>query len=160
MSRWIRGIYNAAANFNMSRSLRAAAGRTLDRNDKQLHTSADQRNQHVESSQSGESSKLGNSTDGTASTTANRSTVIVGNDVIITDSRDICDTQCNKCHPVFCDHIEREYNDYLDATRSTQGQDSGSRLRTGNEFGDSQRSSHATRTNVEYLTGIPTGTTI
>jgi len=150
MSRWIRGIYNAAASFNMSRSLRAAAGRTLDRNDKQLHTRADQRNQHVESTKSCESNQSGE-----YGSTCHR-------------NRDTACRTGNHCNTNACGHavittdniLEREYIDYLDATRSTQGQDSGSRLRTGNEFGDSQHSSNATRTNVEYLTGIPTGSTI
>lgn len=37
MSNWLRGIYNSAANFNMSNALRAASGRTMGRNSKQLH---------------------------------------------------------------------------------------------------------------------------
>ena len=38
VSNWLRGIYNTAANFNMSNALRAASGRTMDRNGKQLHS--------------------------------------------------------------------------------------------------------------------------
>jgi hypothetical protein len=150
MSRWIRGIYNAAANFNMSRSLRAAAGRTLDRNDKQLHTSADQRNQHVESVKSCESDQSGK----LGSTCYRHRNSPCG-------SGNHCNTNACKHNDSPADNLlEREYNDYITATRNTKGQDTGSGLRSGNEFGDSQRSSNATRTNVEYTTGIPTGTTI
>ena len=159
MSRWVRGIYNTAANFVMSGSLRAASGRTLDRESKHVRESSDKRDQHVESSQSGESSKLGNSTDGTTSTTAGRSSVIIGNDVIITDSRDICDTECNKCHPTFCDHIERDYADYTASIR-TEGQGAGSWIRVSNEPRSFERTNNTARTDVEHVTGIPTGVTI
>jgi hypothetical protein len=151
MSRWIRGIYNAAANFNMSRSLRAAAGRTLDRNNKQLHTSSDQRDQHVEPTKSCESDQSGK----------------YGG--VCHRNRDTTCGTGNHCYANACNHdvnsttdnsIEREYNDYLDAAGSAKGKDTGSGIRAGYEFGDSQRSSNATRTNVEYTTGIPTGTTI
>jgi hypothetical protein len=153
MSRWIRGIYNAAANFNMSRSLRAAAGRTLDRNDKQLHTSSDQRNQHVESSQSGESDQSGKYG---GACHRNRDTKCGARDHCYANN---CGHAKNRSSATD-DPIEREYLDYLDATRSAKGKDTGSGIRAGYEFGDSQRSSNATRTNVEYTTGIPTGTTI
>jgi hypothetical protein len=159
MSRWVRGIYNSAANFVMSGSLRAASGRTLGGKREHVRESSDQRNQHVESSQSGESSKLGNTTDGASSTTTGRSSVIVGNDVIITDSRDICNTECNKCHPTFCDHIERDYADYTASIR-TEGQGAGARIRVSNEPRYFERTNNTTRTNVEHVTGIPTGVAI
>jgi hypothetical protein len=150
MSKWVRGIYNAAANFNLSNALRATSMGRLGRNSKQLHTSADQRDQHVESVKSCESDQSGK-----LGSTCHR------------HRNSPCGTG-DHCYANACKHanstadnpIEREYNDYITATRSAKGQDTGSRLRSGNEFGDSQRSSNTTRTNVEYTTGIPTGTTI
>lgn len=177
MSKWIRGIYNAAANFNMSGSLRAAAGRTLGRNRELMRESSDQRNQYVEPSKSSES----NQSDEYAGTchrnrdtkcssgdhcyanacghTPSPDTVIIGNDVIITNSSDICNTQCNKCHPTFCDHIERDYADYTASIR-TEGQGAGSWIRVSNEPRDFKRTDNTTRTDVEHVTGIPTGVTI
>ena len=143
MSRWVRGIYNTAANFVMSGSLRAASGRTLGGKRELVRESSDKRDQHVESSQSSESSKLGNTTDGASSATTGRSSVIVGNDVIITDSRDICDTECNKCHPSLCDHIERDYAAYTASIR-TEGQGAGSWIRVSNEPRSFERTNNTT----------------
>lgn len=158
MSRWVRGIYNTAANFVMSGSLRAASGRTLDRESKHVREISDKRDQHVESSQSGESNKLGNST-GTTTTGTSATSVIIGNDVIITDSRDICDTECNKCHPTFCDHIERDYADYTASIR-TEGQGAGSWIRLSDESGSFKRTNSDAADSIERCTGIPTGVTI
>jgi hypothetical protein len=162
MSKWIRGIYNAAANFNMSGSLRAAAARTMDRGSRHVRESSNERDQHVESSQSSESGKLGNSTNGASSAATGRSSVIVGNDVIITDSRDICDTECHKCHPTFCDHIERDYLDYISNSSGirTEGQGASSWIRVSNEPRHFERTDNTTRADVEHVTGIPTGVTI
>lgn len=159
MSRWVRGIYNTAANFVMSGSLRAASGRTLGGNREHVRESSDKRDQHVESSQPSESNKLDATTDGTTSTTAGRSSVIIGNDVIITDSRDICDTECHKCHPTLCDHIERDYADYTASIR-TEGQGAGSWIRVSNEPRSFERTNNTTRTDVEHVTGIPTGVAV
>ena len=150
MSKWVRGIYNAAANFNLSNALRATSMGRLGRNSKQLHTGSDQRDQHVESVKSGESDQSGK-----LGSTCHR-------------HRNSPCGSGNHCYANACKHanstadnpLEREYNEYITATRSAKGKDTGSRLRSGNEFGDSQHSSNATRTNVEYTTGIPTGTTI
>ena len=153
MSRWVRGIYNAAASFNLCNALRATRMGRMGRDTKHMHTSSNQRNQHVESCKSCESNQSGE-----YGSTCHRNR----------------DTKCdagNHCYANNCRHskdrssttdniLEREYNEYIAATRSAKGQDTGSRLWSGNEFGDSQHSSNATRTNVEYTTGIPTGTTI
>jgi hypothetical protein len=161
MSRWVRGIYNAAANFVLSGSLRAASGRSLGGKRELVRESSDQRDQHVESSQSGESSKFGNST-GTTTNGTSTTSVIIGNDVIITDSRDICDTECHKCHPTFCDHIERDYANYTSYTASirTEGQGTGSWIRVSNEPRSFERANNTTRTDIEHVTGIPTGVAI
>ena len=159
MSRWVRGIYNTAANFVMSGSLRAASGRTLGGKREHVRESSDERNQHVESSQSGESNKLDATTNRTSGTATSGNSVIVGNDVIITDSRDICDTECHKCHPTLCDHIERDYADYTASIR-TEGQGAGSWIRVSNEPRSFERTNNTARTDVEHVTGIPTGVTV
>jgi hypothetical protein len=147
MSRWIRGIYNAAANFNMSRSLRAAAGRTLDRNDKQLHIIANERDQHVESVKPCESAQ---SCQHGSTCHRNRNTACGAGNYCYT----------NACRHTTDNPIEREYNEYITATRNTKGQNTSSGLRNSIEFRYSQRSSNATETDIEYITGIPAGTTI
>jgi len=177
MSKWVRGIYNAAANFNLSNALRATSMGRMGRNAKQLHTSSDQRDQHVESGQSCESDQSGEYA-GTCHRNRDTKcgagdhcyanackyatspdTVIIGNDVIITDSSDICDTECNKCHPTFCDHIERDYADYTARIR-TEGQGAGSWIRLSDESERIKRTNNTTRTDVEHVTGIPTGVTV
>lgn len=162
MSRWIRGIYNAAANFVLSRSLRAASGSSMGRNAKQLHTESDKPSECSKSDKSCKSVK--------------------------SDNECGSDTDCLGCAPFSCArhdpnsnhyigdikdrnlHVEgcicsvcRDYNEYTSLTASvrTEGQGAGSWIR----FSDESRSfkqphPDATRTNVEYTTGIPTGTTV
>jgi hypothetical protein len=128
-----------------------------------VRESSDQRDQHVESSQSGKPDKFDDTTGRTSGAATSRDSVIIGNDVIITDSRKICDTECNKCHPIFCDHVERDYNEYTSYTASvrTEGQGAGSRIWLSNEPRSfKQPNPDAARTNVESVTGIPTGVTI
>ncbi len=162
MSRWVRGIYNSAANFVLSGSLRAASGRTLGGKREHVRESSNQRNQHVESGQSDKSNQFSDTTDGTSGAATSRNSVIIGNDVITTDSRDLCDTQCNKCHPTLCDHVERDYREYTSYTASirTEGQGAGSWIRVSNEPRDFKRTNNTTRTDVEHVTGIPTGVAI
>jgi len=162
MSRWVRGIYNSAANFVLSGSLRAASNRILGGKHEHVRESGDQRNQHVESRQSGKSNQFNDTTDGTSGAAASGNSVIIGNDVITTDSRDLCSTECNKCHPTFCDHIERDYREYTNYTASirTEGQGAGSWIRVSNESRHFKQTSNTTRTNVEHITGVPTGVTL
>ena len=169
MSKWVRGIYNSAANFVLSRSLRAASGRTMDRNRKQLR---DDSVESVKPNKSGEpcqSDERNTSTHGCPRHTTRT---------------------CNCTHGQCIDSdLDREYNEFAEfdqrdkdrikhtfidpefgvksvesgsgaGTIRTEGQGAGSRIRYSNEFGDSQRSSNATGTNVEHTTGIPTGVTI
>lgn len=163
MSRWLRRIYNAVASFNLSNALLATGLGGMDRRGQHLRESSDKRNQHVESRQSGEPNKFDDSTGRACGAATSRDSVIIGNDVIITDSREICDTECNKCHPVFCDHIERDYNEYTSYTASvrTEGQGLSSRIRLSDEPRSfKQPNPDAARTNIESVTGIPTGVTI
>jgi hypothetical protein len=150
MSRWVSGIYNRAANFNLSNALRAASMGGLGRNSKQLHTSANQRDKYVESCKPCESNKPSKH-----GSTCHRHR----------------DTPCgsgNHCYANNCGHtdsasdnlIEREYNEYIAATRSAERQDTSARIWSGDELGDSKRSNSTARTNIEHITGIPTGVTV
>jgi len=182
MSKWIRGIYNAAANFNMSGSLRAASGRTMGGNRKLVREEREQSNEsnitsksdvattstsssaRATSSSSGTpSSDSGSTTSGSSGSTATETrSAIIGNDVIITASSDICDEKCNKCHPTLCDHIERDYAEYTSytATIRTEGQGAGSRIRVSAEPRYNKQSHSITTDPVEHVTGIQSGVTI
>ena len=156
MSRWVRGIYNAAANFVLSGSLRAARGSSLDRRDKHVQDGSNQSRKCIESNQSSESVKSSNECGS--------------------------DTDCLGCAPFSCArndpnskhytniHVEgcicsicREYHEYTSYTASirTEGQGFGARIRFSNESRSfKQPYPDATRTDIESVTGIPTGTTI
>ena len=60
MSRWVRGIYNAAANFVLSGSLRAASGSTMDRNRKLVRQELNKPYECDESDKSSEPHKSDN----------------------------------------------------------------------------------------------------
>jgi hypothetical protein len=159
MSRWIRGIYNAAANFNLSNALRAASLGGLGRNGKQLHTESDKSSEYVEPNQSSKS----NQSDQYGGTChRNRDTVCSNGD---------------HCHVDKCGHRKgpklhvegcacsgcRDYNEYISHTASvrTEGQGSSSWIRLSDESGSAkQPDTVAARTNIEHITGIPTGTAI
>ena len=159
MSRWIRGIYNAAANFNLSNALRAASLGGLGRNVKQLHTESNKPSECVKSDQSSKS----NQSDQYGGTChRNRDTVCSNGD---------------HCHVDKCGHrkgprlhvegcicsVCREYHEYISHTASvrTEGQGASSWIRLSDESGSAKQSnSDATRTDIEYITGIRTGTTI
>lgn len=178
MSKWVRGIYNAAANFNMSGSLRAASGRTMGGNRELVREEHEQPNKpnitsksNVASTSTSSSARTTSSSSGTPSSssgscpcTSSRvvDTVIIGNDVVITTSSDICDEKCNKCHPTFCDHIERDYAEYTSytATIRTEGQGAGSRIRVSAEPRYNKQSGPISTDPVEHITGIQSGVTI
>lgn len=173
MSKWIRGIYNAAANFNMSGSLRAASGRTMDRDRKLMREECEQSNESnitsksdvattsTSSSARASSSSSGTTAGSSGSTTEDRS-VIIGNDVIITASNDICDEQCNKCHPTLCDHVERDYHEYTSysATIRTEGQGANSWIRVSAEPRYNKQSNSVSTDSIEHITGIQSGVTV
>ena len=159
MSRWIRGIYNAAANFNLSNALRATSLGGLGRNVKQLHTESDKPSERVESDKpckSNQSDQYG----GTCH--RNRDTSC--------SNRDHC--YVNKCnHGKSLNlHVDgclcsvcREFHEYTSYTASvrTEGQGAGSWIRFSNESRSfKQPHPDATRADVESVTGIPTGIAI
>jgi hypothetical protein len=159
MSRWVRGIYNAAANFNLSNALRAANLGRLGRNGKHMHDESNQSGKHVESDKpckSNQSDQYG----GTCH--RNRDTVCSNGD---------------HCHVDKCGHRKgpklhvegcacsgcRDYIEYISHTASvrTEGQGASSWIRFSDESGSAKQSnSDATRTDIEYITGIRTGTAI
>jgi hypothetical protein len=156
MSRWVRGIYNSAANFVLSRSLRAASGRTLDRRDQHVQDGSDQSGEHIESDQScksNQSNKLGqHSCPSHPTRTCNCPAGTCDDDNSTNLHVEGC--ICSLC---------RDYNDYVNATSGvrTEGQGTGSRIRFSDESRSAKQSdSNATRTDIEYLTGIPTGTAL
>lgn len=170
MSRWIRGIYIAAANFNLSNALRATRMGGVDRDGKHVRESSDKCDQHVEPCkpcQSGSCATTGatcprsptcdeygipcrhGATSPCTAATEGRS-AIIGNDVVITVNSEFITA---------ADYIEHEYAEYT-ATVRTQGQGNSTGVWIGNESRDFKHSNNAARTNVEHLTGIPTGVTI
>jgi hypothetical protein len=156
MSRWIRGIYNAAANFNLSNALRATSLGGLGRNVKQLHTESAKPSKRVESDKSCEPDKpykpRNHGCPSHSSRTCNCPTGACDDDNSTNLHVDGC--ICSIC---------REYNEYTSYTASvrTEGQGAGSWIRFSNESRSfKQPHPDAARTNIEHITGIPTGTTI
>jgi hypothetical protein len=90
------------------------------------------------------------------------------------------DTDCLGCAPFSCArldpnsnyyaglHVEgcicsicRDFNEYNDASVRTEGQGSSTRIRFSNESRSAkQPNTDAARTNIEHITGIPTGVTV
>jgi hypothetical protein len=156
MSRWIRGIYNATANFNLSNALRATSLGGLGRNVKQLHTKSDKPIEHIKSNKSCESDKPYKS--GTHGC-PNHSTRTCNCPTGTCDDDNSTNLHVDGCICSIC----REYNEYTSYTASvrTEGQGAGTRIRFSNESRSAkQPDTDATRTNIEHITGIPTGVTI
>jgi len=162
MSRWVRGIYNAAANFVMSGSLRAASGRTMDRDAKHLREESTKSNEHDKSSQSGKSNQSGQHacTCHPARTCNCTSGDRADNDTTCRSDSKLPNNHGDSCTCSLC----RDYADYISATGSgtirTEGQGAGSRIRFSHESRHSQHSNNSTTANVEHITGIPTGVTV
>ena len=159
MSRWIRGIYNAAANFNLSNALRATSLGGLGRNSKQLHTESDKPSERLESDKPCKSNQP-DQYGGTCH--RNRDTSCSNGDHCYVDKcghrkgpkLHVEGCACNGC---------RDYNEYISHTASvrTEGQGSSSWIRFSDESRSAtQPDTDASRTNIEYITGISTGTTI
>jgi len=87
MSRWVRGIYNAAANFVMSGSLRAASSSTMDRNRKLVRQELNKPYECDESDKSCESHK--------------------------SDNECGSDTDCLGCAPFSCARYDPNSNHYI-----------------------------------------------
>jgi hypothetical protein len=139
MSRWIRGIYNSAANFVLSGSLWSASGRTLGRRSEHLPKERNESNQHVESDKPSRSVGSTSATCSCAGTTA-----------------DACGN-ISKRGITFS--VERDYHEYL-ASLDTQGEDVSTRVRASNESRHIKQTSNGATTNVEHITGIQPGVTV
>lgn len=163
MSKWVRGIYNTAANFVMSGSLRAASGRTMDRDAKQLSKESLKPNKCGKSCQSDKSCQ---SNDGHACTchparTCNCSAGdCADNDTACASDGKLPNNHGDSCTCSLC----RDYRDYINATGSaairTEGQGAGSRIRFSHEPRDNKQSTSISTDPVEHITGIQSGVTV
>ena len=174
MSRWVRGIYNSAANFNMSRSLRAASGRTMDRNTELMHQVDDQPDQRDESNKSDQSYKPNDGSSTGRGCACGSTCSSTGRGCTCGDSKDrngsiiskhfgeaseLPNNHGSSCSCPLC----REYLEYVEytATISSEGQGHSSGVWISNESRNFKQPSPApTRDDVEYVTGLQPGVTI
>jgi len=119
MSRWVRGIYNAAANFVLSGSLRAASGSTMDRNRKLVRKEL---NKPYESEQSDKSCE------------PNKSSNECGSD---TDCLGCAPFSCARHDPNSNHYIDRDYNEYVEHDKRNEN-----RNKAGNKAGNEDRNKH------------------
>ena len=170
MSRWIRGIYNSAANFNLSNALRSASGRILGRDTEHVRKECSQSNEHEQSDQSSKSYKSSQhacschgaricNCDNGECADNDGSECVANSSSKNGDQRNTCYPDNNGNNLTASDYIERDYADYTASIR-TEGQGAGSWIRLSDESGHIKRTDNTTRTNVEHVTGIPTGVTI
>ena len=158
MSGWLRRIYSRVAKFNLSNALRAAGLGGMDRGTKHLHNEPNKPGKCCESNKSSESDQ------------PNKRTGICHR-----NRESLCSNQhhCayNECgHRKTNDqHVEgcicsicREYNEYnTAANKRTKRQNTSTRVWAGDESrGFKQPHSNAATTDIEYITGIPAGTTV
>ena len=165
MSKWVRGIYNAAANFNMSKSIRAAAGRILDRDNKHVREECNKSDQHVESSQSFESSSATAACAGTASPSTRASSSSSGTSAssgrstaatsINTKDGDLPNPHGTSCSCPSC----RDYAEYT-ATFSSKGEGVSPWIRISNEPRSIKQTNTDAADRIEQCTGIPAGVTV
>jgi len=164
MSSWLRWVNNAAANFNLSQSIRAASGRFMDRNRKHMRKKCDKPDQHVESCQSSKS--VVNNSNCTSCACACSSTTSC-----TTCGRSSCATtaSCTKsCASAKCNHIPDHHDgctcslctDYAEYIRATKGEDTSARVWASDEPRFVKQANADATSSVEYRTGIPTGTAI
>lgn len=176
MSSWLRGIYNSAANFNLSNALRAANGRSMDRNANKLRNVSDESSERDKSS---EPCKPSQSNDGhtcpchCARTCNCISGECADNDGIDTsassgsENRNESRNQIGKqtgieagnkggstCNCEGC----REYNEYASAAAiRSEGQGAGGRIRFSAEPRNFKQPNPVSTDSIEYITGIHAG---
>lgn len=178
MSGWLRGIYNAAANFNMRNALLAANGRSMGRNDKQLCSVIDEPNECCKSDQSSQSSESynghacpshcartcnciggecadndGNDNDNadTDNDNGNEVRAKAGNEnrnKVGNENRISC--TCQAC---------RELAEYAASpvAINPEGQGIGGGFRVGSELRNLKQPNPVSADSIEYITGIHTG---
>lgn len=171
MSNWLRGIYNSAANFNLSNALRAANGRSMDRNSSKLRNVGDEPNKRDKSSESCKSSQSddgrtcpshcartcncvsGECADNDYDNNDNNDRNKIGEQAGIkarNESRSACN--CEGC---------REYIEYASAAAvRSEGQGAGGRIRFSAEPRNFKQPNPVSADSVEYITGIHAGVTV
>jgi len=184
MSSWARGIYNAAANFNLSNALRAASGRTMDRNASKLREISDEPNKRGKSSKS---SKPSESSDGrtcpchcartcncisgecadddyadtaattttaSSSATASASATESGSEIGKQTGIEAGIKSGSSCNCEGC----REFNEYASAAAiRSEGQGAGSGIRFSAKPRNFKQPNPVSADSIEYITGIHTG---
>ena len=181
MSNWLRGIYNSAANFNLSNALRAASGRSMGRNAKQLRAVANESDKRIKSDQSSQSDQSyhGHACPCHCARTCNCiSGECADNDGIDTDNgnanndnnfqlrnqngneagnkirSEVGNKNGKQCQCEGC----REYDIYSQpAAIRSEGQGAGSRIRFSDEPRNSKQPDSVSTSAIEYITGIRTG---
>jgi hypothetical protein len=184
MSSWVRGIYNAAANFNLSNALRAASGRTMDRNASKLRNVGDEPNKCGKSSKSRKSSQSNDghtcpchcartcncisgecadndgidtcsNTIGTSiASSGNKNRNEVGNEIGKQAGIKARNESGSTCNCEGC----REYIEYASAAAiRSEGQGAGSRIRFSAEPRNFKQPNPVSTDSIEYITGIHTG---
>jgi hypothetical protein len=162
MSRWVRGIYNSAANFVLSRSLRAASGRTMGRNSKHLPEEPNKSDQHDKSCESSKSNSTTSTSCSRAACSCARASYRSGSRATCScsssDERKCAINSANPNDECSCSAC-RSYADYL-ATTDAKGQGIGSRVRDSVEPRNFKQADADSRDSIERCTGIPAGVTV
>ena len=155
MSKWVRGIYNSAANFVMSGSLRAASGSSMGRNPKQLREESGKCDKPAKSCKS--NNECGSDTDCLGCAPFSCARFDPNSNYYIGDVKN-GNLHVDGCVCSIC----RDYNDFVAHTSGirTEGQGAGARIRVSNEPRNFKQSNPDATNTVEQSTGIPTGVTI
>lgn len=159
MSRWVRGIYNAAANFVMSGSLRAASGSSMDRNAKHLREVAIESNERGKPCQSDKSNHEHACACHSARTCNCAAGDCADNDAACASDGKLPNNHGDSCTCPGC----RSYYDYISAGASaisTEGQGAGARVRVSYESRAHQQPIEVSAARVEYITGIQSGVNV
>ena len=162
MSRWVRGIYNSAANFVLSGSLRAASGRTMGRKSKYLSEEPNKSDQHDKSCESSEPSSVTADSCTPATCSCARASSRNGyripcacSGTTATSTKRNCTATNYECSCSAC----RSYAEYLSAT-DAKGQRIGSRIRDSVESRNFKQTNADSADSIERCTGIPAGVTV
>ena len=187
MSNWLRGIYNSAANFNLSNALRAANGRSMDRNASKLREVSDEPNECGKSSQPCKSSESSDGrtcpchcartcncvsgecadddyADTAAATSASATTTSASSG---TETRSEVGNEIGKQTGIKARNESgstcncegcREYIEYTNtAAIRSEGQGAGSRIRFSAELRNFKQPNPVSTDSIEYITGLHTG---
>ena len=166
MSRWVRGIYNSAANFVLSRSLRAASGRTMGRNSKHLPEEPNKSDQHDKSCESSKSNSATSTSCSRATCSCARASYRSGSRATCSssDERNCAIADFNVLDPnAECScNVCRDYAEYANytSTVSAKGQRTGTRVWDSIEPRNFKQADADSRDSIERRIGIPAGVTV